>query len=98
MKKSILILLIFINFFLFSAEETHNILIRNSSNTDIKVKLVYKVNQKTVYEDILPKTRTIKIDNLIIGTYLLYYKVKTANEWRVMNVLINSSNKTYVLF
>lgn len=99
MKKIIIFFLLFIIFSnSFTSEEYFYFFIRNSNKLEMEIKLVYKLNQKNVYENIIPKNRTVKIENLEKGDYILYYKTKGSKEWRVMNILINSSDKTYVLF
>jgi hypothetical protein len=80
------------------ADESLSLFVRNASEKDMNIRLIQKANQRTVYEETIPRNRTQKIDNLQKGAYILYYKLKGDKEWRVMNVLVLTSEKTYVLF
>lgn len=98
MKKFVFVFII-LSFALFLySQESYNLFIRNSSEKTMNIRLIQKSSQDAVYEGEITRSRTQKVSNLQKGAYILYYKAKDSKEWRVMNVLVLTSEKTYVLF
>ena len=75
-----------------------SMLVRNSSDGVMHLRLQRASDKTTVYENKIPKNRTIKISNLTKGTYYLFHRNAGKPNWRVMTVVLLRSGKVFVLF